>query len=169
MLYFEVFLLLKNVEQLHKEQRVDYFYVRQSISSILMDWASICSCSKSSQIRFYSCANKCWYRTKSVSVCPSLILRRPRSFAVPFASLGREAKGTTNDLGCLRITRLCMPTLWHRKGTAKGHFLERGLLLAQDLWKIWCCEVLWSWKPETGKNCPDRWSYNCCAICWHAS
>ena len=90
MLYFEVFLLLKNVEQLHKEQRVDYFYVRQSISSILMDWASICSSFKSSQIRFYSCANKCWYRTKSVSVCPSLILRRPRSFAVPFASSERD-------------------------------------------------------------------------------
>ena len=38
----------------------------------------------------------------------SLILRRSRSFAVPFASLpliqrGREAKGTMNDLGRLRI------------------------------------------------------------------
>ena len=144
MLYFEVFLLLKNVEQLRKEQRVDYFYVRQSISSILMDWASICSSSKSSQIRFYSCANKCWYRTKSVSVCPSLILRRPRSFAVPFASLGREAKETANDLERLRI-KLCMPTLWHRK----GHFLERGLLLAQDLWKmLWSFMILktWDWK-----------------------
>ena len=33
---------------------------------------------------------------------PSLILRHPRSFAVPFAR-EREVKGTANDLGCLRI------------------------------------------------------------------
>ena len=145
MLYFEVFLLLKNVEQLRKEQRVDYFYVRQSISSILMDWASICSSSKSSQIRFYSCANKCWYRMKSVSVCPSLILRRPRSFAVIFASLGECPHCDTGKDTSWRED-YCWPKICER-----------------------CCEVLWSWKPETGKNCPDRWSYNCCAICWHAS
>ena len=53
----------------------------------------------------------------------SLILRRPRSFAVPFASLplprrGREAKGTANDLGRLRI-RLGF------RGVAQGMFKYR--------------------------------------------
>ena len=122
---------LKNVEQLHKEQTCWLFFEDivnlKYFNGTEPRYVPLPKVVKSGFILVQTNADT----ERSLSVYAlawfSDIQGCSRSLSLP-------AKGTANDLGRLRI-RLCMPTLWHRK----GHFLERGLLLAQDLWKM-----LWS-------------------------
>ena len=61
-----------------------------------------------------------------ISSSHSLILRRPRSFAVPFektSEVVRESKGTANELGRLRI-RL----FWEREGSERDRENDLGRL-----------------------------------------